>query len=133
MNQTRKKRFINKAVIGLIVYLVISGVILAFSSGSFLINFKDLGFSIVSSVQKGVHTVTSSIGQFFTAVGELGTLRKEYDLLTEQLANYEYLQRNNADITKENERLKEQLDFSQIYEYTNIPALIIGRDFYALN
>ena len=69
MNQTRKKRFINKAVIGLIVYLVISGVILAFSSGSFLINLKDLGFSIVSSVQKGVHTVTSSICQFFTAVG----------------------------------------------------------------
>lgn len=95
-------------------------------------NFKELGFSIISSVQKGVYTVTSSVGNFFTAVAEIGTLRKDYALLTQKLDNYEFLQRNNAEITKENERLREQLGFSSSYEYKNIPAQIIGRETNAL-
>ena len=38
------------------------------------------------------------------------------------------MQRSNADITKENSRLKEQLDFSVSLEEKNIPAQIISRD-----
>ena len=38
------------------------------------------------------------------------------------------LQRSNADITKENARLREQLDFSLSLEEKNFPAQIISRD-----
>ena len=38
------------------------------------------------------------------------------------------MKRSNADIRKENERLKEQLDFAVSLEEKNIPAQIIARD-----
>ena len=38
------------------------------------------------------------------------------------------MQRNNVEIRKENERLREQLQFASEIEYKNIPAQIIGRD-----
>ena len=58
----------------------------------------------------------------------LSTLQKEYDILVEKLADYENLQRSNAEIRKENMRLKSQLDFVETISRVNIPAQIIARD-----
>ena len=113
----------------LIAYILISGVFLAFSSGSFVLNFKQIGFSIVSSMDKGVHFVTDGIKNTFNAVGELRKLKKDYNELVLKLENYEKMQRSNADIKKENERLREQLDFSISMDEQNYPAQIISRDF----
>ena len=112
----------------LILLLFISGLTLGLSSGSFIINLNSAGFTVVSSMQKGVHALVSSVTGFFTAIRDIRTLQKDYDALVEKLKNYEYLQRNNADMRKENERLKAQLDFAQELEYKNIVAQIIGRD-----
>lgn len=128
MSERRIRLNLKTPLFFFIFYIIFSGVLLGFSSGRFLVNFKQLGFSIVSSVQKGFTTVVGGVTSFFTAVGELATLREEYQLLQEKLEDYEYLQRNNADIKKENERLKEQLGFSIEYSYKNYPAQIIGRD-----
>ncbi len=112
----------------LIVFVLFSGIMLAFHSGGFVVNFQSLGFTVLSSMQKGVSAVANGVGSTFNAVHELARLREENRELTERLKNYEILQRNNTDIRKENERLKEQLDFSVTFEEKNYPAEIIGRN-----
>ena len=121
-----KFRFPEFLLIGL---LLISNVILNFSGGGFILNLKKIGFSAISTVEKGVHFVTNGIGNTFTAVKELKQLKKDYNDLVLKLENYEKMQRSNADIRKENERLKEQLDFSISLDEQNYPAQIISRDF----
>ncbi len=112
----------------LVIYLLAGGLFLAFSSGGFVVNFKQIGFSIFSSLDKGVHFVTDGIKDTFNAVGELRKLKKDYNDLVLKLENYEEMKRSNADIRKENARLKEQLDFAVSMEEKNIPAQIIARD-----
>ena len=112
----------------LIIYLLAGGLLLAFSSGGFVVNFKQIGFSIVSSLDKGVHFVTGGFKNTFNAVGELRKLQKDYNDLVIKLEHYEEMQRSNADIRKENARLKEQLDFAVSLDEKNIPAQIIARD-----
>lgn len=112
----------------LIVTVILSGVMLGFSSGGFVLNFKSIGFTVFSSIQNGVHFISNGISDTIGAVHELGKLRKDYDALTRRLENYEHLQRTNADIMKENERLKEQLNFVISLEEKNYPAQIISRD-----
>lgn len=117
----------------LIMYILFSGVMLAFSSGSFVLNFKKIGFTIFSSIESGVHSVVSGITGTFGAAKELSRLRKDYDELTRKLENYEQMRRSNAEIRKENERLKEQLDFATSLEEKNYPAQIISREIDNLN
>ncbi len=112
----------------LIILLFISSNMLIFSSGRFIINFKTVGFTVFSSMQKQVGVVTDFLTGTFTALRDMQNLQREYDILTEKLKDYEYLQRSNAEIRKENERLKEQLDFANSIQYRNIAGQIIGRN-----
>ncbi len=112
----------------LCVLLIFSGVNLAFSSGGFVDSFQRVGFTVFSTLQKGLHSVTSGLASTVTAVHELSRLKTENKILEEQLKNYEYFQRNNTEIRKENERLKEQLAFATSLEQKNYPAQIIGRN-----
>lgn len=111
-----------------VVLLIISAVTLGFSAGGFLINFKSIGFSIVSTVQKGAHAISDGVTGAISNVKDMFEMKKEYALLKEKLADYEYIQRNNVDIKKENDLLREQLDFATSVDYKNIAAQIIGRD-----
>jgi len=112
----------------LALLLIVSGVFLAFTTGSFVVNFNRIGFSIFSSAEKGIFFVTNSVGRQFAAMRELSELRRNYDELVIKLQNYEQMQRTNAEIRKENEQLKEQLDFVKSLEQKNYPAQIISRD-----
>ena len=111
-----------------ILLLLISSFSFAFSSGSFVLNIKNIGFSILSTIEKGVSTSVNAVTNTVNSVGELRKLKKEYDQLVIKLEKFEQLQRSNADIRKENERLKEQLDFVSSIEEKNIPAQIISRN-----
>src|SRR5574344_1483910 len=112
----------------LIILVLFSGVTLGFTSGGFVINFGKVGFNVISSLQKGTHAVTSFFENTVTSIKDTAELRKQYKILTEKLKDYEYMQRNNTEIRKENERLKEQLDFVQTIELKNYAAEIIARD-----
>ncbi len=112
----------------LAVLVIISGTLLTVSTGVFVLNFKELGFSIFSGAQRGVFAVIDGVHNTFTAIHDLGTLREEYEKLTEKVEDYEFLQRTNAEIRKENERLTELLGFTQSYSYKTQTARIIGRD-----
>ena len=113
----------------LIGLLLISNIVLNFSGGGFILNLKKIGFSAISTVEKGVHFITHGIGESFSAVKELRQLKKDYNDLVIKLENYEQMQRSNADIRKENNRLREQLNFSISLDEKNYPARIIARDF----
>ncbi|HAH61733.1 MAG TPA: rod shape-determining protein MreC [Treponema sp.] len=112
----------------LVILMLVSGVCLGFSSGGFLVNFSRIGFSIISTVEKGVFAVSDTVKNTFGAVKELSELKKDYDELSKKLENYQQMQRSNAEIRKENEQLKTQLGFSQSVEQKNFPAQIISRD-----
>ncbi|MGI5172046.1 rod shape-determining protein MreC [Treponema sp. OMZ 840] len=116
------------SLIILAILLIVSALILGLSTGNFVINFKQTGFSVISTAQRGVNSVVTGFKDISNAIRELSNLKKEYEQLTEKLKNYEYMQRSNAEIKKENERLSALLHFSQRYEYKNLPARIIGRD-----
>lgn len=100
---------------------------MAFSSGGFILNFRQMGFNIFSTVENGISKVTSAVSNSVTAVRKLAELNRQYDILTEKLKDYEYMQRTNTEIRKENARLKEQLDFSQNLTAKNYAASIISR------
>ena len=112
----------------LALLLIVSGIFLAFTTGSFVVNFSRIGFSVFSSAEKGIFFVTNSVGRQFAAMRELSELKRNYDELVLKLQNYEQMQRTNAEIRKENEQLKEQLDFVKSLEQKNYPAQIISRD-----
>ena len=112
----------------LALLVIVSGVFLAFTTGSFVVNFSRIGFSIFSSAEKGIFFVTDSVKRQFAAVRELSELKRNYDELVLKLQNYEQMQRSNTEIRKENEQLKEQLDFAKSLEQKNYPAQIISRD-----
>lgn len=110
-----------------IILVVASSVMLSFSSGGFIINFKNVGFTIFSTIEKGVATVSFYVKDAIDGVVKLVNLSKEYDELTEKLKDYEYMQRTYAAIRKENARLKEQLGFADSIQQKTIPANIISR------
>ena len=128
MAQSKTTVWFSFPVFLLVMLVVISGVILALQTGGFIVNFKEAGFSIASTAQLSVHSVAKSVGGTFTAIKELADLRKDYEALSEKLKDYEYLQRNNAEIRRENERLRELLGLSDSLQKKNYPAYIIGRD-----
>ena len=111
-----------------LILLFLSGLALAFSGGGFVVNFQRVGFSVVTSLQKAVYSVCDGVTGVFTAVAELKSLKAENQELKEKLKNYEFLQRNNTEIRKEKERLREQLQFATHIEQKNFPAQIIGRN-----
>ena len=116
------------SLIVFLILVIISGVSLALSSGGFIVSVKEVGFSILSAGQKGVNSVIAGVGNGVSAVKELAELKESYNKLVQQLEDYEYLQRNNAEIRKENELLREQLGISKSIVNKNYVAQIIGRD-----
>ena len=112
----------------LVVMILTSGVMLSFSAGGFLVDFGKIGFSIMSTMQKGVSFLSDGVSNAFTLIKDMTQMKKEYQALKEKLKDYEYLQRSNTEIRRENDRLREQLNFSKDLSYKNIPAQIIGHD-----
>jgi len=81
-----------------------------------------------SGLRGGIYEASSAISRTVLAIKELASLRRDYAELTERIARYEQLERSSAEIRQENNRLREQLGFSQDLRYQHIPAVLIGRD-----
>lgn len=111
-----------------IALLLVSFLTLFFSTRNVLADVKDIGLSMFSGMRGGIHNVSSVLSRTILSIQELATLRREYNELTGRIARYEQLERSSAELRQENNRLKEQLGFSQTLHYKHIPAEIIGRD-----
>ena len=123
----------NKKRPGLDLYVFISLFIVSFftlffSSQNVMSGVKDFGLSAFSGLRGGIYEITSLVSRTVLSIRDLATLRREYNELTGRIARYEQLERSAAEIRQENNRLREQLGFSQNLRYRHIPAEIIGRD-----
>ena len=76
---TRKKISFRLPELLLVIFVLFSGILLAFKSGGFVINVKNIGFSVLTTVERGFHSVLTGVKDTFLAVGELATLKKEYE------------------------------------------------------
>jgi len=119
---------VNSTVFVFSLLVIISLLLLMFSSTSFILNVKNAGLSMFFGIRSGIYEVTSFISRSILSVRELAELRKEHAELIKQLERFEELERSNAEIYQENIRLREQLDFSRTLRYNRIPAQISGRD-----
>ncbi|MDR2795113.1 MAG: rod shape-determining protein MreC [Spirochaetaceae bacterium] len=124
----RQKKRISADVYVFATLAIVSFSLLLFSTRSFVINIKDTGLSVFSGIRGAVHVVSSAVSRTLLAVNELVTLRREYDELLKRMTRYEYLERSAAEIYAENNRLREQLNYSKSTQYKHIPAEISGRD-----
>ncbi|MGP1438049.1 MAG: rod shape-determining protein MreC [Treponema sp.] len=110
------------------ILLFFSSLLLWSSTGEFILNFRAIGFSIVSGIEKSVFYVNSFFKDTVTSVVELSSLKEKYAQLVEKLNKYEILETSTLEIQKENKELRELLGFSQNIRTHNIVAEIIALD-----
>lgn len=132
MNRAKRGRSsgIRTSWITFLSLVVVSGVFLARSGGAFVVDFERVGFSVLTTAERGVFFVADTAKNAVLAVKELATLRKDYDALVVRLADYQQMQRSNAELRRENEMLREQLQFASALEVSgqrNKVARIISR------
>jgi len=108
--------------------MIFSFSMLVISTRSFVLDVKEIGFSIFSGARSAVSAIGSFGARTVDAVRELSNLRKEYAELVKRMEYYEVIQRDAAEIRKENIRLREQLGFQETAHFKQIPARIIGHD-----
>ena len=118
----------NASVYVFVSLVLVSILLLMFSSASFIFNVKNAGLSFFFGIRGGIYEVTSFVSRSVLSVKELADLRREHAELLKQLERYEELERSNAEIYQENIRLWEQLGFARSLRYRRISAQISGRD-----
>ena len=87
MNGIKKSLKLRTAEILLAFFILLSGNWLAFHSGSFIVNFNTVGFSLVSSVQEGVANVFGFGKRIIMAVHDVVLLEKEYNINIRKVHN----------------------------------------------
>lgn len=110
------------------LFVVLSLSLLLVSTRMFVVNVQEVGMSVFSGIRGGLFAIGDFGKKSVGAIQELANLRKEYAALAKKLEDYEIIQRDTAEIRRENQRLKEQLSFSETLKYKNFPARVIGRD-----
>lgn len=71
---------------------------------------KDFSATLVAPVQRGFTTIFRPVGNFFSSIGELGSLRSKNDELEEALEQAEAEVRQAESLIEENQRLTGLLD-----------------------
>ena len=119
---------LNSSLYVFISLVLVSILLLMFSTRGFIFDVKNTGLSLYSGVRGGLYEMSSFVSRTVLSVKELADLRKEHAELLIQLQRYEELERSNAEIYQENIRLRDQLGFSRTLRFRRIPAQISGRD-----
>jgi len=87
MIRQKSKYTFRMQIIVFLILIIGSGTMLSFSSGGFILNFQNAGFTVITTLQKGVHAVSNSIISAITAVRDLRELQQDYSKLSEKLEN----------------------------------------------
>lgn len=129
MSEIRSRKNAERARRAVPLVLIISSLLMLTISTRSLEGLpKKVGVSFFGFFQKGF----SAIGQFasstLSSITELRQLRRDYDELAKKLEGYANVERGNAELTMENERLKAQLGFSAKLSYDRIPVRVIAKD-----
>ncbi len=89
---------------------------------------ESLGLTVLGFFQRGFSAVGEFASDTVASIGELRRLRANFEELSAELERYTNMERGLADLRKENQRLKEQLGFSQDAAYQRIAARIVAKD-----
>ena len=111
-----------------VILLFVSSILLWTSTGEFIVNFRNVGFSVASSFENVVFSIHSFFTGTVTSIMELSSLKEKYNELTEKLNKYEILENSTQTLKKENEELRKLLGFSNRIKTHNNVAEIIGLD-----
>jgi len=114
--------------IALILLLVVSFVTLSTQSRTISSNSKNIGYSIFSSVQNGFARAGLFFSDAFHSLGELRSIRTEYEELQEELIEYRAMERKMIALRKENQELRNLIGFSEKIKYKHIPSRIIAKE-----
>lgn len=110
------------------ILLFFSSILLWTSTGEFVLNFRNIGFSILSGMEHAVFSVHSFFNGTIRSIAELSSLKEKYEELAKKLGKYEALESSIKDIQRENKELRQLLGFSKRIKTRNIVSEIIGLD-----
>ncbi|MDQ3952591.1 MAG: rod shape-determining protein MreC [Actinomycetota bacterium] len=89
---------------------------------------KDFSVTLVAPIQRGFTTVFRPVGNFFSSIGELGSLRSKNGELEEQLEQAQADVREAEALVDENQRLTDMLDLESSWVVSQrVTARVIAR------
>jgi rod shape-determining protein MreC len=108
--------------------LTFSLLLTGITTRSISIKPKEVVINIISPFQHLFSEIGSFFGGMFNSISELKKLREEIGELQKKVADYQWMERNAANLRAENKELNQQLGFKETIRVKNIPAKIIGKD-----
>lgn len=83
--------------------------------------------SAIGTVERVISSVGRGVAGTVTSVRELRDLRREYTLVLDQLQEYRSVATDLEVLSRENDRLREQLGFLERIEFRALPARVVGK------
>lgn len=111
-----------------VIFLVCSLVLLSLSDTTSLSKPRQMGITMASFFQNGMHESGKFIRQTFTSFAELKRLSEAYQDTLSQIESYKGIERELEQLESENQRLNDLLGFSESIAFENIPVEVIARD-----
>lgn len=111
-----------------IFLLLLSVILLSFSSGKQRFKPAEMGFQVISVIQHGFASVEGFISGTVNSISKLRQLQLAYDEIQERLKEYEGLEKDLRLLQSENQRLSQELGFTRMIDHTFIPAEVIAKD-----
>jgi len=114
---------------GIPLFLLVASLLLISISNRTILTFPGkIAATVAGSVQYTFSAVSGVVKRSVFAIRELADLRNQYEALAAKLESYEILERDFAEMRAENNRLKDQLGFSQNAVSIVASAQIIAKD-----
>ncbi len=109
------------------VLLIAASLLISFTDSKVLSVVKNSGLTVISLFQQGVASAVTGTKNKVNAINELRQLQEAHSEALERLSAYTGIERYVTELKKENEMLREQLDFSGDIETDHISCEIISK------
>ncbi len=108
--------------------LIMSLILIVFSNRNVVIKPKEMGQTLFSVFQMGMHRLSNWFSDTWNSINELKKLQEDLEQARSKIIEYERVSRDVAELRRDNERLREQLQFSRRLPFQQVPAEVIARD-----
>lgn len=117
-----------RRTMGSALFMAVSVITLVVSTRSMAGFPERVGLSVLSFLQRGFDGVGKFTSETVNSISELRRLEQSHKALLSRVESLGNLEREYADLKRENDRLHEQLGFISNAKYSSISAKIIARD-----
>lgn len=115
-------------IVIIVTLLVSASLFISFTDTGILTAVKNGGLTVVSFFQQGVSSAVGGVKNQINAISELRELQKAHEEALDRLNEYTGIERYVTELKRENELLREHMDFSGTLETDHIPCEIISND-----